>query len=190
MDKFNLTDYIIRWEEGGLRFEEEIRLFQHLLDTGMIAKLQGFYGRHAQMLLDEGFLTMASPPNEDDKPIKAASRRGRPTTKRKGAMVAMAQRRIKGSGIIIDRVENLRKLTGKELRYWANKMKQEYLSVPLNEYIDSHLEDFGNHNNYVLIHWFEKPSDYNMDRSHYQRGWYPDKWVKVISPAPSPAKEN
>lgn len=186
---FSVTDYIIRWESGDLEFDEEVRLFQHLIDTGMVYQLQGFYGRHAQMMLDEGYLTL--PKQEEPAEAKLAaikrgsSRRGRPTTKRVGAMVSMAQRRHKGAGIIIDRIENLNILTAKELRQSIIKMREEGVVTHVNEHVSSSLEKFAAHNHYILVHWFTKPSEYDIDESYYERCWYPDKWVKVISPAPT-----
>jgi hypothetical protein len=45
---------LIAFEEGELEEQETINLFQHLIDTGMVWKLQGFYGRTAADLIDAG----------------------------------------------------------------------------------------------------------------------------------------
>ena len=45
---------MLSWEDGTIAPEDEDALFQHLLNTGRIYTLQGFYGRHAQLLLDSG----------------------------------------------------------------------------------------------------------------------------------------
>jgi hypothetical protein len=51
-------DTLMRYENGELEFDEEIELFQQLVDSGLAWKLQGFYGRAAQRLLDQGFITL------------------------------------------------------------------------------------------------------------------------------------
>lgn len=45
---------LIAFEDGELEYDETIELFQHLIDTGMAWKLQGFYGRTAKDLIDAG----------------------------------------------------------------------------------------------------------------------------------------
>ena len=50
----NITNDIIRYEDGELTHEETVALFQELLDTGMIDHLQGSYHRMARILLDAG----------------------------------------------------------------------------------------------------------------------------------------
>ena len=37
--------------------EEEIEAWQYLIDTGMAWKFQGWYGRTAKRLIDEGYCT-------------------------------------------------------------------------------------------------------------------------------------
>lgn len=56
-NKFPIVDYIIEYENGEISDEHLLELFQHLVDTGMAWTLQGFYGRHAEYLLDNGFIT-------------------------------------------------------------------------------------------------------------------------------------
>lgn len=48
---------IVRFENDELTFDEIVDLFQRLVDTGMAWKLQGFYGRTAQGLIDSGLVT-------------------------------------------------------------------------------------------------------------------------------------
>lgn len=45
---------MIRWEEGELTEEETVELFQKLIDSTIVWKLQGMYGRMAQALIDNG----------------------------------------------------------------------------------------------------------------------------------------
>lgn len=47
-------DAIIAFENGALDEDETISLFQDLIDSGMVWKLQGFYGRTARDLIDAG----------------------------------------------------------------------------------------------------------------------------------------
>jgi hypothetical protein len=53
--QFNdMLHLMLSWEDGTIAPEDEDALFQHLLNSGHIHKLQGFYGRHTQLLLDSG----------------------------------------------------------------------------------------------------------------------------------------
>ena len=40
--------------------DDVIKLFQHLVDTGMVWKLQGSYGRTAQSMIDAGVIAHGS----------------------------------------------------------------------------------------------------------------------------------
>lgn len=60
-DQRGLTDSIMAWEDGILSDQEEIVLFQRLVDTGMAWSLQGAYGRRAQQLIDAGMVTQYGP---------------------------------------------------------------------------------------------------------------------------------
>jgi hypothetical protein len=52
---FDQLDFIMRFEEGSLESEQElIEGFQHLIDSGIVWNLQGFYGRTATDLIDQG----------------------------------------------------------------------------------------------------------------------------------------
>ncbi len=54
---FNELDFIIAYEDGALDDDEDeiIYGFQHLIDSGIVWKLQGHYGRTAQCLIDAGY---------------------------------------------------------------------------------------------------------------------------------------
>ena len=52
----NLTEQIILYESGELTDSQTIQLFQHLIDSGLITKLQGHYGRLAFQLMEAGLI--------------------------------------------------------------------------------------------------------------------------------------
>ncbi len=47
-------DKIIAFENGELDEDQTIELFQELIDTKLVWKLQGFYGRTAANLIEAG----------------------------------------------------------------------------------------------------------------------------------------
>jgi len=49
-----LVDKIIAYECDELDFNDTIKLFQELIDSGQAWQLQGHYGRTAQRLIEEG----------------------------------------------------------------------------------------------------------------------------------------
>ena len=49
-------DELMAWENGELSGEDTIELFQKLVDSGLAWRLQGVYGRTAQMLIDKGLV--------------------------------------------------------------------------------------------------------------------------------------
>jgi hypothetical protein len=51
-----LVDRLIAYEEGQLNEDEEIALFQHLIDTGTCWQLQGHYHRVAATLIEAGLI--------------------------------------------------------------------------------------------------------------------------------------
>jgi len=53
----NLTERIVAYEQGELNQEQTIQLFQELVNSGMIMKLQGHYGRMAFQLMEAGLIT-------------------------------------------------------------------------------------------------------------------------------------
>ncbi len=50
----NLTDKIIKFEEGEMEYDEVVSFFQELVNTGLVWNLQGFYGRTAVELIQTG----------------------------------------------------------------------------------------------------------------------------------------
>jgi hypothetical protein len=55
MAKLQLFEMMMEFEEGNLSDAETVDLFQALIDNGMAWTLQGFYGRTAKALIDQGF---------------------------------------------------------------------------------------------------------------------------------------
>ena len=53
----NLTERIVAYEQGKLDQDQTIQLFQELVDSGMVTKLQGHYGRMAFQLMEAGLIT-------------------------------------------------------------------------------------------------------------------------------------
>ena len=54
----NLTDKIIRFEEGDMPEDEVISFFQELVNSGLVWNLQGFYGRTAVHLIESGLVAV------------------------------------------------------------------------------------------------------------------------------------
>ena len=48
---------MIEWENGEITEEDEVRLFQSLLNSGLAWQLQGCYGRHTHALLQAGLIS-------------------------------------------------------------------------------------------------------------------------------------
>jgi hypothetical protein len=51
---FDSVGFIMAWEGGNLDTYETIWGFQHLIDSGLVWKLQGCYGRTAAALIKGG----------------------------------------------------------------------------------------------------------------------------------------
>lgn len=86
VDVYDVDGAIRDYEEGGLDEEGTVKLFQHLLDTGMIYHLQGAYQRHAQDLINSGRIfpkscfeatTTGSVPSPIVKPLKGKDGQGK-----------------------------------------------------------------------------------------------------------------
>ena len=50
-------DKIMAFEDGTLSQEETIKMFQEMINDGSVWKLQGCYGRTAQVLINAGYCT-------------------------------------------------------------------------------------------------------------------------------------
>jgi hypothetical protein len=56
-DRYDIAGRVIEYEMGTLSDDEEIVLFQDLVDSGVAWQLQGSYGRAAVALRDAGLIT-------------------------------------------------------------------------------------------------------------------------------------
>lgn len=177
MNQSKLVNYIVAWESGELDDDKTIELFQHLVDTGKAWTLQGFYGRTAIAMIEEGLVIppgKKKPAEVNTEPARPKKKRGRKSTKQVGALVSMSQRRTKGQGIILERLEDVPHSGHDTYGGIMTRMKQMgHVGWGVYE---------SEHHNFVLVQWFDRPSEYNSEKSWYTRQWYPDKWVKVISP--------
>ena len=59
LDKVSVND-IINYENGDMSFDQMVVFFQNLIDTGLVWKLQGHYGRTASSLIDDGHCTYSN----------------------------------------------------------------------------------------------------------------------------------
>ena len=58
MEKYDVTGAMIDFESGLMEdVDDVIKLFQHLVDTGLAWQLQGSYGRLAESMIDNGVIT-------------------------------------------------------------------------------------------------------------------------------------
>lgn len=57
----NMLGMIMAFEQGELDDDGTVVLFQHLVDTGLAWQLQGFYGRTAMDLIEQGRVTRPGP---------------------------------------------------------------------------------------------------------------------------------
>lgn len=64
-ENFGLLTKMIDFETGTLGFEQTIKLFSCLVKNGMAWTLQGFYGRTATRLIDNGYIDIQGNINEE-----------------------------------------------------------------------------------------------------------------------------
>ena len=57
MSQYDLVDKFVRFENDEMEDDETIDFFQYLVDTGMVWRLQGNYGRMAQYLIEIGVVS-------------------------------------------------------------------------------------------------------------------------------------
>lgn len=51
---FDEVSFIMEYKGGDLGYDETVDGFQHLIDSGLVWKLQGSYGRTAHALIEDG----------------------------------------------------------------------------------------------------------------------------------------
>lgn len=51
---FDEVSFIMEYEGGDLGYDETVDGFQHMIDSGLVWKLQGSYGRTAHSLIENG----------------------------------------------------------------------------------------------------------------------------------------
>lgn len=56
---FDTVGFIMDFEAGELDFDQVVEGFQHLIDSGLVWQLQGFYGRTAHNLIGAGLCSPA-----------------------------------------------------------------------------------------------------------------------------------
>jgi hypothetical protein len=56
---------IIQYENEGLDQDEEIKMFQEAINSGMAWKMQGSYGRHAMNLIEAGLCMLGEEGHRD-----------------------------------------------------------------------------------------------------------------------------
>jgi len=64
-EAFDFVDWVIKYETAQLNGREEIvEGFQHIINTGVVWRLQGSYGRTAYEMIESGECTM--PETDED----------------------------------------------------------------------------------------------------------------------------
>lgn len=58
--KFDVVGFIMDFEGGDITDAEVVEGFQHLINDGTVWSLQGFYGRTANSLIEQGFCKPAN----------------------------------------------------------------------------------------------------------------------------------
>lgn len=55
-------EFITKYEAGEAGNDEVVESFQAMIDDGTVWQLQGFYGRAAMELINNGYCTLPDPP--------------------------------------------------------------------------------------------------------------------------------
>lgn len=55
----DIVDRVMAYEQGDMDYEDSLRFFQELIDTGLAWRLQGHYGRTATRLIEAGLVRPA-----------------------------------------------------------------------------------------------------------------------------------
>ena len=50
----NMVESIVKFENGDMSESEVVDFFQEIINSGLVWQLQGFYGRIAEDLIEEG----------------------------------------------------------------------------------------------------------------------------------------
>lgn len=58
-------DRMVAWEEGQLDEDDTVKLFQELIDSGLVWRLQGSYGRFANALINNGLCHYRTPEEQN-----------------------------------------------------------------------------------------------------------------------------
>jgi len=59
----DLVSKIMRWEAGEMSEKDTVRFFGQLVKSGMAWRLQGMYGRMAESLISQGYISKSGDVN-------------------------------------------------------------------------------------------------------------------------------
>ena len=60
-----MLDDIIEYEEQGMELEKEVKFMQKLINSGVVWKLQGCYGRRAMDMIEAGYCVLGKVGHKD-----------------------------------------------------------------------------------------------------------------------------
>lgn len=60
VEKFDIVDFVMGFEDGSLDEPSIVEGFQYMINSGLVWCLQGFYGRTATNLIEEGICKTAN----------------------------------------------------------------------------------------------------------------------------------
>jgi len=64
-EELNIVDWIMQFETGEISEKNFFKLFSHLIKTGKAWSLQGFYGRTAKAVIEQGYINQDGKINWD-----------------------------------------------------------------------------------------------------------------------------